>query len=260
MILHSVDFIGGDFDVGAFSTVGDGFSDPEFAAPGNSLLCGLGGLDDTCRECTGFIIMLRHPQTWRVYSHGCYKFDNADMGFGPRDLTAHFPAFLHLRVTNLPGPDRIVRSDMEKVAGRYERKRLRKRLASSTATSSTLPSATPTDATQHVAGRDHAQSSLRLPIGSMPKRPAPVPGQNLCLCLCLCVCLGVCQLGLAGQGRVREGTLPCPVPASLLLIISFDWDPGDPGHLAQINLMPNRELCTHGSTSSTVSSGQLLTS
>ena len=111
MILHSVDFIGGDFDVGAFSTVGDGLSDPEFAAPSNSLLCCLGGLDDTCRECTSFIIMPRHPHTWIVYSHGCYKFDNADVGFRPRDLTAHFPAFLHLRVTNLPGPDRIVRSD-----------------------------------------------------------------------------------------------------------------------------------------------------
>ena len=33
------------------------------------------------------------------------------MGFGPRDLTAHFPAFLHLRVTNLPRPDSIMRSD-----------------------------------------------------------------------------------------------------------------------------------------------------
>ena len=29
---------------------------------------------------------------------------------------------------------------------------------------------------------------------------------SLCRCLCLCLC----QLGLAGQGRVREGTLkPC---------------------------------------------------
>ena len=37
----------------AFSTVGDVFTDPEFAAPGNSLLWGLGGLDDTYRECTG---------------------------------------------------------------------------------------------------------------------------------------------------------------------------------------------------------------
>ena len=40
-------------------------------------------------------------------------------------------------------------------------------------------------------------------------------------------------------------------------MISFDWDPGDLEHLAQINLMPNRELCAHGSTSSAVSSGQL---
>ena len=97
MINHSVDFVGGDFNMSAFSTVGD-----------VSLLWGLGSLDETCREYTGFIIMPSHPHTWRV---GCYKFDSADMGFGPRDLTAHFPAFLHLRVTNLPRPDTIMRSD-----------------------------------------------------------------------------------------------------------------------------------------------------
>ena len=78
---------------------------PEFEAPSNSLLWGLGGLDETCRECTNFIIMQRHVCTWNVHAHGCYT------GFGPRDLTAHFPAFVHLRVTNLPGPDSIMRSD-----------------------------------------------------------------------------------------------------------------------------------------------------
>ena len=41
---HNVDFTGGDFNMSAFSTVGDVFSDPEFAAPGNSLLWGLGVL------------------------------------------------------------------------------------------------------------------------------------------------------------------------------------------------------------------------
>ena len=90
MVVRSVDFIGGDFNMSAFSTVGDVITDPEFAAPGSSLLWGLGGLDDTWRECAGFIIMLRHPRTWRVQSHGCYKFDNADVGLEPRDLTARY--------------------------------------------------------------------------------------------------------------------------------------------------------------------------
>ena len=40
-------------------------------------------------------------------SHGCYKFDNAALGFGPRDQSAHLPVFLHLRNTNLPGPSSI---------------------------------------------------------------------------------------------------------------------------------------------------------
>ena len=37
---HNVDFIGGDFNMSALSTVGDVFSDPEFSAPGNAFLCG----------------------------------------------------------------------------------------------------------------------------------------------------------------------------------------------------------------------------
>ena len=39
---YNVDFIGGDFNMSAFSTVGDVFSDPEFSAPSNSFLWGLG--------------------------------------------------------------------------------------------------------------------------------------------------------------------------------------------------------------------------
>ena len=78
---HNVDSIGGDFDMSAFSTVGDAFSDPEFAAqfaaPGNSLLWGLGGLDDTCRECTGFLIVPKRPYERRIDAHGCHKYDNA---------------------------------------------------------------------------------------------------------------------------------------------------------------------------------------
>ena len=35
---HNVDFIGGDFNMSAFSTVGDVFWDTEFSAPGNSFL------------------------------------------------------------------------------------------------------------------------------------------------------------------------------------------------------------------------------
>ena len=122
------------FNMSAFSIVGDVCSDPEFAAPGKSLLWSLGGLDETCLECTGFVVMPRHPHTWRVQPHGCYKFDNADMEFRPRDLTAHFPAFLHLRVTNLPGPDSIMAersstTTMDKAADRAAPLPLRKYLS-----------------------------------------------------------------------------------------------------------------------------------
>ena len=85
---HNVDFIGGDFNMSAFSTVGDVFSDAEFSAPGNSLLWGLGALEEPNRECAGFLIMPKRPYEWRVDSHGCYKFDNALLGLGPRDQSA----------------------------------------------------------------------------------------------------------------------------------------------------------------------------
>ena len=54
---HNVDFIGGNFNMSALSTVGDVFSDPEFSALGNSFLWGLGALEEQYRECTGFLIM-----------------------------------------------------------------------------------------------------------------------------------------------------------------------------------------------------------
>ena len=101
---HNVDFIGGDFNMSAFSTVGDVFSDPEFSAPGNSFLWGLGALEEPNRECAGFLIMPKRTFEWRVDTHGCYKYDHAALGFGPRDQTAHPPVFLNLRTTNLPGP------------------------------------------------------------------------------------------------------------------------------------------------------------
>ena len=63
---HNVDFIGGDFNMSAFSTVGDVFTDDEFSAPGNSLLWGLGALDEPNRECAGFLIMPKRPYEWRV--------------------------------------------------------------------------------------------------------------------------------------------------------------------------------------------------
>ena len=127
-----VDFVDGDFNMSAFSTVGDVFSDPEFSALGNSFLSGLGALDEQYRECPGFFIVLKRPYEWRVDSHGCYKFDNAALGFGPSDQSAHLLVFLHLRTTNLPGLDSIMRSEhaqkrrMERRDHKHDRTRRRR--------------------------------------------------------------------------------------------------------------------------------------
>ena len=58
---HNVEFIGGDFNMSVFSTVGDVFTDAEFSAPGNSFLWGLGALEEPNCECAGFLIMPKRP-------------------------------------------------------------------------------------------------------------------------------------------------------------------------------------------------------
>ena len=135
MTQHIVDFIGGDFNMSAFSTVGDVFAaDPEFPALGNSLLWVLGALEESNRERTSFLIMPKRPYEWYVDAHGCYKFNSSDLELGPRDITSQLPVFLHLRSTNFPGPDSITRSDqarqkrLERKATKHERRQCRRRL------------------------------------------------------------------------------------------------------------------------------------
>ena len=133
MCEYNVDFIGGDFNMSAFSTVGDVFTDQEFSAPGNSLLWGLGALEEPNRDCAGFLIMPKRPYEWRVHSHGCYKFDNALLGLGPRDQSAHLPVILHLRNTNLPGPSSIMQSDQaqqRRLERRHDKERMQRRRSS----------------------------------------------------------------------------------------------------------------------------------
>ena len=78
MTQHEVDFIGGDFNMSAFSIVGGVFADPKCSAPGNSLLWGLGVLEDSNRKrhMNGVWIHTaapnskRGPCTWTPCHHG----------------------------------------------------------------------------------------------------------------------------------------------------------------------------------------------
>ena len=72
---------------------------------------GLGALEDSNHGCAGFLIMPKRSYEWYVDAHGCYKFNDADLALGPRDTSAHLPAFLHLRTTKCLGPDSITLSD-----------------------------------------------------------------------------------------------------------------------------------------------------
>ena len=108
---HNVDIIGGDFNMSAFSTVGDVFSDPEFSALPEQKYVGL--VIPACGDSV--------PWTSSIAS---VLFDNAALGLGPRDQSAHLPVALgplHLRNTNLPGPSSIMRSEQAQQR-RYDRK------------------------------------------------------------------------------------------------------------------------------------------
>ena len=107
MLHHEVDFIGGDVNMSAFSTVGDVFSVGEFSAPGKPHKKGIQGLDESHKERTGFFIMPRRPYTRGAHKHGCHMFDCEDLGFAPSGLTAHFPVLLLLSVTNPPQPTAV---------------------------------------------------------------------------------------------------------------------------------------------------------
>ena len=95
MILHSVDFTGGDFNMSTFSTVGDAFSDHVV-------------------ECTGFIVMPQQAAHMEGSLMRLLQVDNADLGFGPRFISVS-PTF--------PGLGSIMRSDqaqqrrMDRAAG-----------------------------------------------------------------------------------------------------------------------------------------------
>ena len=56
------------------------------------------------------------------------KFD-ISIGLGPRDQSAHFPVFLHLRTTNLPGPSSVMRNE-EAQQRRFERRHDKERMLS----------------------------------------------------------------------------------------------------------------------------------
>ena len=70
--------------------------------------------------------MPKRPYEWRVDSHGCYKIDNSALALGPRDRSAHLPVFLHLRNTDIPGPNITMRSEQAQQK-RLERRRNKER-------------------------------------------------------------------------------------------------------------------------------------
>ena len=145
MVHYSIDFIGGDFNTSAFSTVG--------------------------------VVVLRH----RV--RGSRQLSLVGPCRLGRDLSSMHGLHHHAAAPHAPGGSiHTVASSSTTLtwaAGEQVRKRLRKRFGqqapSSTATSSIMPTTAQIDATQHFATTVHAHFSPRPLIGSMPVRPASAP-------------------------------------------------------------------------------------
>ena len=114
-VRHDADFIVGDFNMSAFSTVGDVFTVPDFLQPLAMLTCGAVVVWSSLAKTALASSPCLSARTRGESRHSDVTFlDNADLGFAPSDVSAHFPVFLHL---------------LERAAGKQDRKRLRKRLA-----------------------------------------------------------------------------------------------------------------------------------
>ena len=107
---HNVDFIGGDINMGVFSTVGDVFSDPEFSAPCKSFLWGLGPLEEPNRECGGLLIMPKRPYECRLDTHAATTTTTLHLALGHVTKPLTFLCFSTFAPPTLPGPDSIMRS------------------------------------------------------------------------------------------------------------------------------------------------------
>ena len=117
---HNVDFVGGDFNMSAFSTVSDVFSDPEFSAPGHSWLWGLGALEEPNRECAGFHIMPKRPYEWRVIHMAATSLTMLRLAWDLETNRLISLCFFIFR-TNLPGPSSVMRSEQAQQR-RFERR------------------------------------------------------------------------------------------------------------------------------------------
>ena len=133
MKLLEVDFVGGDFNRAAKSTIADVFSDPEFIALGSVPLWGAGGPAGDDTNCTGFLCMPSRPFHWLINKHGVHTIANEQLGLTERDESTHYPVFMHLWATYLPGGTRAaLRSDAAqsrlflKAATKIDRKRQRR--------------------------------------------------------------------------------------------------------------------------------------
>ena len=125
---HNVDFVGGDFNVSAFSTVSDVFSDPEFSAPGHSCLWG-----DSVRWMNSIVSALVSSSCPSALLNGVWIHMAATclttqrLTWDLETILLISRCFLHLRTSNLPGPSSVMRSEQAQQR-RFERRHNKERM------------------------------------------------------------------------------------------------------------------------------------
>ena len=121
--------------------------------PGSIPLWGAGGLEGEDTDCTGFICMPQRPFYCLSKTTGFTRSKNAQLGLNERDESTHYPVFMHLWATHLPGGTRAsLRSDAAqarrnlRAAAKNDRKRqwrLNQAAASNVGTATSTASAGP---------------------------------------------------------------------------------------------------------------------
>ena len=124
MTQYDVDFIGGDFNMSAFTH--------SFRLLATRSCGVLVPWKTQIASALGFS-SCPSARMSGVWIHTAAA-NSTTRALGPPDTTAHFPVFLHLRTTDFPGPDSITRSEqawqrrLERTATQHERRQCHRKL------------------------------------------------------------------------------------------------------------------------------------
>ena len=162
--------------------------------------------------------MPKRPYEWRVDSHGCYKFDNAALGFGPRDQP------LTSLCSCIFVPQTCLAPTASCAANMHNKEEWNAGIKNMTVREEDVHDRDPVRQghvsaflfTPSAVACDSFASQLCLPTALTLGRFASSP----CPCPCPCPSLCLCQQGLAGTGQSprRDSQALCLTSSGRVLV------------------------------------------